>query len=51
MKLINWNDFEQVELRVGEIIQVENFQEARKPAYKLWINFGDEIGVKSRVLK
>lgn len=44
MKTIAWQDFEDVELRVGEIVRVELFKEARKPAYKLWLNFGSEIG-------
>ena len=37
---INWNDFEKVELRIGTIISVEEFPKARKPAYKLKIDFG-----------
>src|SRR3989344_8909688 len=45
MENIQWSDFEKVELRVGTIIAVEDFPEARKPAYKLTIDFG-EFGVK-----
>jgi len=45
MDQITWNDFERVELRAGTIIEVEDFPEARKPAYKLKIDFG-ELGMK-----
>lgn len=45
MKEISWDDFTQVELRVGRIIGAEEFPEARNPAYKLTVDFG-EIGVK-----
>lgn len=41
-----YNNFEKIDFRVGEIIEVQDFPEARKPAYKLLINFGNEIGVK-----
>lgn len=47
MQQIQWKDFEKVELRVGTIVQVEDFPEAHKPAYRLRVDFGDEIGVKS----
>lgn len=44
METIEWNDFEKVELRVGTIVRVEDFPEARVPAYKVWVDFGEEIG-------
>lgn len=46
MKIIEWSDFEQVELRVGTIIEAHEFPEARKPAYKLVVDFGKDIGIK-----
>lgn len=47
MQEISWAEFEKVELRCGTIVRAEPFPEARKPAYKLWIDFGAEIGVLS----
>lgn len=46
MKTINWNEFEQVELRAGTILTVEDFPEARKPAYKITADFGGGFGIK-----
>ncbi|WP_131537474.1 tRNA-binding protein [Pedobacter nototheniae] len=46
MEAINWADFEKVELRAGTILEVFDFPEARKPAYKLKVDFG-EFGIKT----
>ena len=46
MKEINWQEFDQVELRAGTIIAVEDFPEARTPAYKIRADFGPGIGIK-----
>jgi tRNA-binding protein len=46
METIGWDDFARVELRVGRIISAEPFPQARKPAYVLHVEFGDEIGVR-----
>ncbi len=44
--MITYEDFEKVDIRLGKIVDVKDFPEARKPAYKLWIDFGEEIGTK-----
>lgn len=46
MNTINWTDFEKIDIRVGKIIEVIDFKEAKKPAWQLKIDFGNEIGIK-----
>lgn len=46
METITWDEFEKVELRVGKILSAEVFKEARKPAYVMQIDFGEEIGLR-----
>lgn len=46
MKTISWSDFNKIEFRAGTVAEVEDFPEARKPAYKLKIDFGEEIGFR-----
>ena len=45
MQLIDYTDFEKIDIRAGRITRAEDFPRAHKPAYKLWIDFG-EIGIK-----
>lgn len=44
--LISYDEFEKVDLRSGTITKVEEFPRAKKPAYKVWVDFGADIGVK-----
>ncbi|WP_345234120.1 tRNA-binding protein [Olivibacter ginsenosidimutans] len=46
MQEITWEDFEKVELRVGTIQAVTDFPKAKKPAYQLTIDFGEELGIR-----
>lgn len=46
MKTISWSDFELVDIRSGTITDVQDFPEARNPSYKVWVDFGEELGVK-----
>jgi tRNA-binding protein len=43
---ITYDDFQKVDIRVGRILRAEPFPEARKPAYRLWVDFGEAIGVR-----
>lgn len=46
MSQIEWGDFQKVELRVGTVVAVHDFPEARRPAYKLEVDFGPKVGVR-----
>ena len=43
---ISYDDFTKVDLRLGTVIKVEPFPRAKKPAYKVWVDFGEEVGIK-----
>lgn len=44
--MITYEDFEKIDIRLGKVVEVQDFPEARKPAYKLTVDFGSEIGTK-----
>ena len=43
---VSFEDFQRIDIRVGRVVSVENFPEARKPAWKLTVDFGPEVGIK-----
>ena len=46
LEKLTFEEFQKVEIRVGTIVEVQEFPEARKPAFKLWVDFGQEFGVR-----
>ncbi|MGV2432923.1 MAG UNVERIFIED_CONTAM: tRNA-binding protein [Rickettsiaceae bacterium] len=45
MSTITYEEFERVDLRSGTIVKVEEFSQARKPAFKIWVDFGSQVGI------
>ncbi|WP_268033275.1 tRNA-binding protein [Algoriphagus sp. PAP.12] len=46
MQTIGYEDFAKIDIRIGTIVRTENFEKARKPAYKIWVDLGPELGIK-----
>jgi tRNA-binding protein len=46
MQTIDYEDFQKIDFRVGTIVKVENFEKAKKPAFKIWIDLGSDLGIK-----
>ena len=46
LETLTFEEFQKVEIRVGTIVEVQEFPEARRPAFKLWVDFGQEFGVR-----
>ena len=46
MNVVTYDDFEKVELRAGTVVKAEKFERAKKPAYKVWVDFGSDLGIR-----
>ncbi|XPV77371.1 MAG: tRNA-binding protein [Desulfovibrio sp.] len=46
MSTISWEDFEKIDIRIGTVLRAEEFPEARNPSFKVWVDFGEKIGIK-----